>query len=605
MFDIFYIGNAPAIADAVKVNSIVEAQQLSRTRYCWVVNYLCDYTDFDFLWEPKPWDSQFIHAWASQWQVDSETYLIPSVPCNKVKYHSEVIKRKPDATNWNIPNNVDVADFDFSWHPDTTEPPYIYQVGTQHQKTGGPRYTVPSATIVKYIGEITINHISICNENVYFIDHNNISNSEIQVSESFDNVIKTRFISSYMGTLKRIVRKLNNGYIWVTSSLCDYTDFDFSWHPEQWQSTMLHVFSSNEQKFGDTFLINVESFNDRIGNTEILEWYDTINFITDCSVPRWDIPTVRTTDDSIVNDVKRYNFIEPLVLFTNEPKQYKIPTINLWREKTRTVTPLSNGANTTIVPRDAMNHIITQVYDYPYVSKKHITHVDNPLDIIYISNGESNAEKNWNHLLTVTNGLPNKIKRVDKVDGRVQAYQQAAKLSDTAWFFAVFAKLEVNENFDWNWQPDRLQQSKHYIFHAKNPITGLEYGHMAMIAYNKELVLDNDAPGLDFTLDQEHEVVPVLSGTAYYADNIGTAWRSAFREVIKLKDSSTIDNEYRLQKWLDSSDTELGIWSQRGAEDAVEYYENVNGEFDKLRLSYEWKWLNVYFNAKYDKEHAL
>ena len=605
MFDIFYIGNAPAIADAVKVNSIVEAQQLSRTRYCWVVNYLCDYTDFDFLWEPKPWDSQFIHAWASQWQVDSETYLIPSVPCNEVKYHSKVIKRKPDATNWDIPDNVDVADFDFSWHPDTTEPPYIYQVGTQHQKTGGPRYSVPSATIVKYIGEITINHISICNENVYFIDHNNISNSEIQVSESFDNVIKTRFISSYMGTLKRIVRKLDNGYIWVTSSLCDYSDFDFSWHPEQWQSTMLHVFPSNEQKFGDTFLIHVESFNDRIGNTEILEWYDTINFITDCSVPRWDIPTVRTTDDSIVNDVKRYNFIEPLVLFTNEPKQYKIPTINLWREKTRTVTPLSNGANTTIVPRDAMNHIITQVYDYPYVSKKHITHVDNPLDIIYISNGESNAEKNWNHLLTVTNGLPNKIKRVDKVDGRVQAYQQAAKLSDTAWFFAVFAKLEVNENFDWNWQPDRLQQSKHYIFHAKNPITGLEYGHMAMIAYNKELVLDNDAPGLDFTLDQEHEVVPVLSGTAYYADNIGTAWRSAFREVIKLKDSSTIDNEYRLQKWLDSSDTELGIWSQRGAEDAVEYYENVNGEFDKLRLSYEWKWLNVYFNAKYDKEHAL
>jgi len=163
----------------------------------------------------------------------------------------------------------------------------------------------------------------------------------------------------------------------------------------------------------------------------------------------------------------------------------------------------------------------------------------------------------------------------------------------------------VNEDFDWNWQPDRLQQSKHYIFHAKNPITGLKYGHMAMIAYNKELVLNNDALGLDFTLDQEHEVVPILSGTAYYADNIGTAWRSAFREVIKLKDSNTIDNEYRLQKWLDSSDTELGIWSQRGAEDAVEYYNDVNGEFNKLRLSYEWVWLNDYFAKKHGTEHAL
>jgi hypothetical protein len=128
---------------------------------------------------------------------------------------------------------------------------------------------------------------------------------------------------------------------------------------------------------------------------------------------------------------------------------------------------------------------------------------------------------------------------------------------------------------------------------------------MAMIAYNKELVLNNDAHGLDFTLDQEHEVVPILSGTAYYADNIGTAWRSAFREVIKLKDSNTIDNEYRLQKWLDSNGTELGIWSQRGAEDAVEYYNNVSGEFSKLRLSYEWDWLNEYFIRKYGTKHDL
>jgi hypothetical protein len=670
MFDIFYIGNAPE--EAVKVNSIIEAQQLSRTRYCWVLNYLCDYTDFDFLWEPKPWDSQFIHAWASQWQQDSETYLVPKAPTTDTKYHSTQVLRLPSENNWVIPDTVSISEFDFSWHPSTVEDPYIYQagtqhqrtggpkyvvpgatevkyipvralalpdknnwtvtegtdttefdfswhpnanekpyiyqIGTQHQKTGGPKYVVPGATEVKYIGEIKLNHISVSSDTVYLVDHGNAhaDKTSVQMNNSFNTVVQTRFMSSYLGTLKRIVRKLDTGHVWITSSLCNYTDFDFSWHPEQWQSTMLHVFPSNEQKFGDTFLVHVESFNNYINDVELLEWFNTINVVTECSVPRWPMLVVGVKDDSIVDSIKEHNFNEPLVLFTNDTsKEYAIPTVNMWREKTRTVIPLSKGANTTLVTRDAKNHISTQVYDYPYISKKHISFNDNPLDIIYISNGESNAEKNWDHLLTVTKGLPNKINRVDKVDGRVQAYQQAAKLSDTAWFFAVFAKLQVNENFDWNWQPDRLQQSKHYIFHAKNPITGLEYGHMAMIAYNKKLVLNNNAPGLDFTLDQEHEVVPVISGTAYYADNIGTAWRSAFREVIKLKDSSTIDNEYRLQKWLDSSDTELGVWSQRGAEDAVEYYENVNGEFSKLRLSYEWKWLNDYFNAKYGKEHVL
>jgi hypothetical protein len=60
----------------------------------------------------------------------------------------------------------------------------------------------------------------------------------------------------------------------------------------------------------------------------------------------------------------------------------------------------------------------------------------------------------------------------------------------------VFAKLEVSSMFDWSWQPDRLQEPKHYIFHALNPVNGLEYGHQAMIAYNKKLVLANTAPRL-------------------------------------------------------------------------------------------------------------
>jgi hypothetical protein len=542
MFDIFYITNKPVGTCSKQVNSVNEAVKLSRTRYLWVVDGDNDYSDFDFSKEPVPWESQQMHAWASQWQESGGTYLIPKKHSSETNYNNEVIKR------------------------DKVTVPFI------------------------------------------FLDFDNTDSVEAfsQISRVSNDVTKTRFISSYHGTLARIISKVESEYVWVTTSMCDYSNFDFTWHPSEWNNTMFHVFPSNDQKFGDTFYIHVPTFKEQVNNIELLEWYKTIHFVKDISVRRWSIPYVQTNDSSIVENIKQHDFIEPIELFTNNVnKNYELPTINLWREKTRTVTPLSNGANTTLVTRDAKNHISTQVYDYPYISKKHVSFNDNPLDIIYISNGESNAEKNWTHLLDATKNATNSVKRVDKVDGRVQAYQQAAKLSDTAWFFAVFAKLEVNAKFNWKWQPDRLQQSKHYIFHARNPITGLEYGHMAMIAYNKELVLDNSAPGLDFTLDQEHEVVPILSGTAYYADSIETAWRSAFREVIKLKDSNSIDNGYRLQKWLDSSDTELGIWSQRGAEDAVDYYNDVNGEFSKLRLSYEWEWLDEYFAKKYGTEHAL
>jgi hypothetical protein len=196
------------------------------------------------------------------------------------------------------------------------------------------------------------------------------------------------------------------------------------------------------------------------------------------------------------------------------------------------------------------------------------------------------------------------VVRIDKVKGRAEAYRAAVSASKTDWALCVFAKLEVNPNFDWSWQPDRLQTPKHYIFHAKNPVNGLVYGHMAMIAYNKQLTLCNPAKGLDFTLEQEHEVVPVLSGVAQYAVDPWIAWRSAFRECLKLYHNlPDIDSEYRLQQWLSINlqGDIVGDWSIRGAEDAVEYYDSVQGSFEALRLTYEWAWLEDYFIQRYNQ----
>jgi hypothetical protein len=207
----------------------------------------------------------------------------------------------------------------------------------------------------------------------------------------------------------------------------------------------------------------------------------------------------------------------------------------------------SNGIS--VVPRDIKKYLKTQVYDYPYLWKYQEGlpfnyYADHPLDIVYISNGEPDAEKYYEQLqrvlaqTVVVADFPkftNKLHRVSNVNGRVAAYQAAARASTTNWFFAVFAKLEVDMNFDFNWQPDMWQEPKHYIFNARNPVNGLEYGHMGMIAYNKRLVLENNNPGIDFTLSQPHESVPVLSGVAHYNQDAWTTWRTAFREVLRAK----------------------------------------------------------------------
>jgi hypothetical protein len=116
-----------------------------------------------------------------------------------------------------------------------------------------------------------------------------------------------------------------------------------------------------------------------------------------------------------------------------------------------------------------------------------------------------------------------------------------------------------------------------------------------MIAYNRDLVLNNLGHGLDFTLDSPHEVIPILSGTAYYCNNAWTCWRTAFREVLKLKSSTDIESQYRLQQWLKENNTGTNIkWSHIGAQDAVEYYQEVKGDFSALKKSYEWSWLATY-----------
>ena len=508
--------------------SVEHAQRLSRTRYFWWVNYLSDYSEFDFLWEPVPWESDQMHVWPSQHQENGGTMLVPRVAYTDVNRSHSVVPRSKSAP-------------------------------------------------------------------VIGIDHG--TGLTIKTDRS------TRYINDYLGTLCRILSKVNDEYVWIVTDVCDYANFDFTWHPSEWQADMLHVFPSDSEKFGDTFYVHVPSFLKKSENIKLLEWFDTINFV-DIAVPRKPIPVIVHDHDSQAEAVKRHTWQGPLALFTNyDFVPGNLVTVPLWRTETKTIVPFNKGATSVVVPKTAVGDIKTQLYDYPYIDKTHYMLKEQPLDIVFISNGENEAEYLYEHLVDRVGGnsLVNgnyRIKRVKNVKGRVTAYHAAAQASTTPWFFAVFGKLHVSKDFDWSWQPDRMQQAKHYIFHAKNPVNELIYGHQAMIAYNKKLVLENPGTGLDFTLDQAHEVVPVVSGTANYYTNNWMCWRTAFREVLKLRASlPDVENEYRLNRWLVKDNTPEQ-WSIKGAQDAMEYYEEINGDPTELRKSYEWEWLASYAFVK-------
>lgn len=555
---------------------------------------------FDYTWLPDPHDPPMTYVFGNQWwsaeKMPTVQYSHPGITEDSpVKYMSwPRATLLPMDVCWDIPPDIDPATVDTSWCPDPGSPPYIYQFATQHQKTGGPCYNTPGATEVKYVSELKTRAVGKATA-VFEIDH--LDGSAGQVPGTTRRV---RYFDNYRDTLIRIAKSIDNEheYVWVCSSICDYSNFDFSWHPEQWQATMLHVFASDGEKFGDTFFMHVPTFAEYAERKALLEWYD-VNFV-DKGVSRRPIPVIEHSFDSQAEAVRALPFDGPLALYTTTDYVHgNLATVPLWRQETKTVVPLSTGATSVIVPKAAVGDIKTQLYDYAYIDRTHRMLKDQPLDIVFISNGENEADYLYEWLENRIIGLePNRLVRIDGVKGRVAAYQAAARASDTPWFFAVFGKLQIDLKFDWSWQPDRMQQPKHYIFHAHNPINNLTYGHQAMIAYNKKLVLENTGEGLDFTLDQPHEVVPILSGTANYYTSNWMCWRTAFREVLKLKASlPDIESEYRLNQWL-TVDNGAGEWSSKGAQDAVEYYDEVRGDFEALKKSYEWEWLASYAFVK-------
>ena len=517
----------------------------------WVISSRNDYTDFDFAWHAQPWQTSMTHVFGTQWNKWSDTFLINRWEFERHCRWAQGIEQ--------FPNLNFVSDQQVMSPSDATD--------------------------------------------IFVIDHGNPATLNY-LSGRYRVVRSVRYFDNYLDTLARIISQCETEYAWVVSGLCDYSWFDFSWQPEAWQQDMLHVFPSNEQKFGDTFYVPVQRLREQLGQISRLDCFETVNFCADQTVPRWPVPVMQHDADSHVDAVLNYDQMDPLMVFSNRSIDVsRIPTVSMWDQRTRTIVPLDTGAGAVIVPKSAVAYVNTQLYDYPYIDKTHKDDLrDTPLDVVFISNGESNAEQNWERLQQILANRGNRLHRVDGITGRVQSYQACARISTTPWYFMVPAKLEVSETFDWNWLPDRMQQPKHYIFFAHNPVTKLDYGHMATVAANRQLVLNTIGHGLDFTMEQPHEVVPLLSGTARYNDHTMIAWRTAFRECIKLKNSlPNVENEYRLNRWLSSAEGKNGEWSQRGAEAAVEYYDSVQGDFESLRLSFEWKWIDDYFDSLYKR----
>ena len=412
----------------------------------------------------------------------------------------------------------------------------------------------------------------------------------------FVNTREVPFVDSYLTILKSIINDINTEYFWFFANFMDLKTIDVDYIPEQHEKHQIHVWYNTHplggtNKEGNVFLIPTKAFKKQCNDIKFLRDFKDINYHEHPNLFQNWIPK---TAFKLKDPYKAYYESEPNYykwLHNKDIDKKNIPNFfpSFWED-----VKLYTWGKTNDVILVPHKDNIKQFYDFDRIVHFYLDYSSNLMDIVFLSYDEPNADENWEKLKAK---YP-RAKRVHGVQGRPLAYITAALKSETDYFFAVFPTIDIDDSFDFTFQPDRLKEPCHYIFHCKNPVNGLEYGHRAVILYNKQLCLETIKPGLDYTLSQAHTVVPKLCGTSNFNVSPEISWRVAFREVIKLcAMKQTVESQHRLKKWCELGKGQYAHLVQRGALDAVEYYEKNKHDQDALSLSYELDWLKEKFNT--------
>ena len=410
----------------------------------------------------------------------------------------------------------------------------------------------------------------------------------------FANTRVVPFIGSYFEILKSVVADINTEYFWFFSNFVDISDIDLDFIPEQHERDQIHVWYTTHpqgglNKEGNVMLIPTMEFKRQMHSIRFLRDFKDINYHEHETL--FQRPITKTA----------FKLKDPYdAFYTATPCFYKwlynidldpaqIPNFfqSFWEDEKLYTWGKTNDI--MLVPhRENMK----QFYDIDRIVHFDLDYEVKPMDIVFISYDEPGADLRFKKLQSK---FP-RAKWCKNVMGQTLAYMTAALMSETAYFFAVFPKIDIVDDFKFDFQPDRLKNTCHYIFDCYNEVIDCTYGHDGVILYNKQLVMETTKPGLDFTLSQPVKTIPILSAVNKLDETPLLAWRTAFREIIKLKlQKPTVENNYRIKKWLTMGTGKNAEWVNKGALDGVEFIAQGNDPYK----SYDFEYIKKYFEERH------
>ncbi len=211
-------------------------------------------------------------------------------------------------------------------------------------------------------------------------------------------------------------------------------------------------------------------------------------------------------------------------------------------------------------------------------------------DVFFLSYDEPHADTHW---ALLKNQIPY-AQRVQGVDGIQTAHLRCSALSKTQHFFVVDADNEVLDFKPFEYAIPAWDRDYVHLWFARNPVNGLEYGWGGLKLFPRA-VFNRDGPFLDLTTSFPLKVMKSVASITHFNSSPYEAWRSGFREGVKLVQNVTPEQSGWLKTWTSEGTGPHAMWAMRGAREGADYGRTNTG--DALMVINDYEWLKRKFDA--------
>lgn len=234
---------------------------------------------------------------------------------------------------------------------------------------------------------------------------------------------------------------------------------------------------------------------------------------------------------------------------------------------------------------------------------------DDEFDIFMISYYEEEADQNFQKLKM---RFP-EAQHVKNIEGIGNAHKRVGELARTEMVYIVDADAVVMDDYHFDYVPPMAKRKNStYVWHARNPINGLEYGYGGVKLFPRQQLLEMGHKLPDFSTGSAfYQPVRDVSNITFFNRDPYRTWRSAFRECVKLASAvnpnqKQAETDERLHTWCTVDNGErFGRYCIKGALEGKAYGIEHKDDVDALNKINDFEWLREQFVASMKKRITI